>query len=196
MFVQVFHGRLSSPDLWSSQVVKWRQEIRPKTTGFLGFTTGVTSDDYMVTVARFDSQDKARSDSDLPEQGAWFEETSKAFDGELTFHDCPQVDVVLGGGSDKAGFVQVMRGRAKDPAAMRELQSSMEDELRRIRPDLIGATVGWAEDGSFIQTSYFTSEQEARVNERAMAASPTLGTFLDQIDGAITYYDLSRPQFA
>jgi hypothetical protein len=196
MFVQVFHGRLNSPDLWSSQVEKWRRDIRPKTTGFLGFTTGVTADDYMITVARFESQDKARADSDLPEQGAWFEETSKAFDGELTFHDCPQVDVVLAGGSDAAGFVQVMRGRAKDRTVMRDLLAGMEDELQRTRPDLIGATVGWDGDGGFVQTSYFTSEQEARVNEQTMAASPAFDKLMDQMDGPITYYDLSRPQFA
>jgi hypothetical protein len=196
MFVQVFHGQLSSSDLWSAQVDKWRREIRPKTTGFLGFTTGVTADDYMITVARFDSRDNARVDSDLPEQGAWFEETSKAFDGELTFHDCPEVDVVLAGGSDEAGFVQVMLGRAKDRAVMRQQQKAMESELRRIRPDLIGATIGWDEADGFIQTSYFTSEQQARVNERTMADSPHFAGFMNQIDGELTFYDLLKPQFA
>jgi hypothetical protein len=69
MFVQVFHGRLADPVLWVAQVARWREEIHPWTTGFLGFTSGVTTDDYMVTVARFESEALARVDSDLPEQG-------------------------------------------------------------------------------------------------------------------------------
>jgi hypothetical protein len=196
MFVQVFHGRLSSPDLWVSQVDRWRKDIRPMTTGFLGFTTGVTSDSRMITVARFDSHETARVDSDLPEQGEWFAQTSKAFDGEITFHDCPQVDVLLGGGSDLAGFVQVMHGRAKDPARMRTVLQEAQDELRGTRPDLIGATIGWEPDGGFTQTAYFTSERQARENEQATAGSELLARLMSEVDGDITYYDLPRPEFA
>jgi hypothetical protein len=196
MFVQVFHGRLADPDLWVAQVAKWRQEVRPKTAGFLGFTSGVTADDYMVTVARFASQEKAQVDSDLPEQGAWFVEASKAFAGEITFHDCPQVDVLLEGGSDEAGFVQVMTGRATDPAALRALNQGMQAELRGIRPDLLGATIGWHGDREFVQTSYFASEPQARTNERAMAETGLFTRFMQQIDGDLCYYDLAKPQFA
>ena len=80
-------------------------------------------------------------DNDLPEQGAWIEETSKAFDGEVTFHDCGEVDSLLDGGSDDAGFVQIMQGWAKDQKQMRGQMTEMEGELRKVRPDLIGATM-------------------------------------------------------
>src|SRR3974390_294858 len=103
MFIQVFQAKLRDADLWSRRVATWRSEIRPKTTGFLGFTSGVTSDNYMITLARFSSEEAAKVDNDLPEQGAWFGETSKAFDGEVTFHDCREVDSLLDGGSDAAG---------------------------------------------------------------------------------------------
>ncbi|MDQ6852479.1 MAG: hypothetical protein M3046_02125, partial [Actinomycetota bacterium] len=92
MFVQVFQGKIRDGDLWARRVEAWRGEIKPKTSGFLGFTSGVTAEGDAITVVRFKSEETARADSDLPEQGAWFEETSKAFDGEVTFHDCREVD--------------------------------------------------------------------------------------------------------
>jgi hypothetical protein len=195
MFVQVLQGQLADADLWKRQVGKWREEIKPKTTGFLGFTTGITAGGYQITVVRFESEAKARVDSDLPEQGAWFEETSKAFDGEVTFHDCSEVDVLLGGGSEQAGFVQIMQARAKDQQAMRDRSPEMEAELRLIRPDLLGGVVAWHGDGSFTQTSYFTSEKEARENEQAMADSPMFEQFMSFIDGAPTFYDLTEFEF-
>jgi hypothetical protein len=169
MFVQVFEARVRDADAWARRVEAWRREIRPKTTGFLGFTSGVTADRDMITVVRFRSEETAKVDSDLAEQGAWFEETSKALDGEVTFHDCRDVDVLLDGGSDDAGFVQIMQGRTKDQAQMRAREKDMETELRKVRPDLIGATMAWHGDGTFTQAAYFTSEQDARKNERARA---------------------------
>ena len=195
MFVQVFQGKLQDTDHWSRQVDRWRREIRPRTTGFLGFTSGVTTDDYAITVVRFRTQEAAKVDNDLPEQGAWFEETSKAFAGEVTFHDCREVDVLGAGGSDNAGFVQVMQGRAKDEHRMRGQLKDIEGELTKIRPDLIGAIMGWHGDGSFTQASYFTSQADARKNEQAMAENPLYERFMSLIDGELTFYDLSQPDF-
>jgi hypothetical protein len=195
MFIQVFQAQLRDADLWSRRVAMWRSEIRPKTTGFLGFTSGVTSENYMITLARFSSEEAAKVDNDLPEQGAWFEETSKAFDGEVTFHDCREVDSLLDGGSDTAGFVQIMQGRAKDQEQMRVQMTTMEGDLRKVRPDLIGATMAWHGDGGFTQAAYFTSEQEARKNEQTMASSPVLERFMALIDGEMTFYDLGSPDF-
>lgn len=197
MFVQVFQAKIKDPDTWARRVEVWRREIRPKTIGFLGFTSGVTADGEMITVVRFRSVESAKVDSDLPEQGTWFEETSKvAFDGEVTFHDCPDVDVMLDGGSDDAGFVQVMQGRAKNQEEMRSREQEFEAELRRVRPDLIGGTTAWHGDGSFTQVVYFTSEQEARKNEQAMAQSPVFQQFMSLLDGDVTFYDLTNPEFA
>jgi hypothetical protein len=197
MFIQVFQGQLADPELWRRQSQTWLTEIRPMARGFLGFTSGITSSGYAVTVARFESEAQARADSDLPEQGAWFEQTAKAFDGDVIFHDCVEVDVMLAGGSDQAGFVQVMQGRAKDQQAMRASDQAMEAELRRIRPDLIGGIVGWHGDGGgFTQVSYFTSESEARRNEKAMADSTLMTQFQSMLDGVPTFYDFTEVAFA
>jgi hypothetical protein len=191
MFIQVFQIQLRDADLWSRRVETWRREIRPKTTGFLGFTSGVTAE----ALARFRSEEAARVDNDLPKQGAWIEETSKAFDGEVTFHDCREVDSLLNGGSDDAGFVQIMQGRAKDQKQMRGQMTEMEGDLRKVRPDLIGATMAWHGDGGFTQAAYFTSEREARKNEQTIARSPVYEQFMGLIEGELAFYDLSNPDF-
>jgi hypothetical protein len=195
MFIQVFQARLCDPDLWSRRVAIWRSEIRPKTTGFLGFTSGVTADGYMITLARFRSEEAAKVDNDQPEQGSWFDETSKGFDSEVTFHDCRDVDILLAGGSDDAGFVQILQGRAKNQRQMQGQLKAMQSDLRSVRPDLIGAIVAWHGDGGFTQAAYFTSETEARKNERAMARSGLYEKFTSLVDGDMTFYDLSEPDF-
>ena len=193
MFVQVVQAKVRDADLWAKQAERWRTEIKPNATGFVGSTSGVTADGDMITVVRFESEEAAKANSDRPEQGAWLEETAKAFDGGATFHDCRDVDVVLDGGSNDAKFVQVMQGRAKDQQRMRNQQREMEPELRKVRPDLMGATMAWHGDGGFTQVAYFASEQEARKNEKVMAKSPVLQQFMSQIDGDMTFYDITKP---
>lgn len=196
MFVQVFQAKVRDAALWARRVEVWRREIRPKTTGFLGFTSGVTVSGEMITVARFESAEAAKLDNDLPEQGAWFEETTKAFDGEVTFHDCTEVDVMGDGGSDSAGFVQVMQGRAKDQAEMRAQEKVIEPELRKTRPDVMGSTIAWHGDGGgFTQVIYFPSEASAREGEKAMADSPVRGKLMAMIEGGLTFFDLTSPDF-
>lgn len=193
MFVQVFQGRVRDADLLARQYATFRQEIKPKTSGYLGSTTGITEDGYGITIARFRSEEAARADSDLPEQGAWWEATSKAFDGDVTFHDCRDVDLLFDGGSNDAGFVQVMQGRAKDQDQMRRREKEMEPELRPLRPDLIGGITAWHGDGTFTEVAYFTSEAEARKNEQAMTQSSLNEQFLSLIDGDVTFYDFTKP---
>ena len=194
MFVQVFQGRVKDADLLNRQFETWLRELKPKTTGYLGSTSGITPDGQGITVARFDSEDKARADSDLPEQGAWWEETSKAFDGEATFHDCPEVDEIGDGPSADAGFVQVIQGRVKDKARMRSRGREMEPELRKLRPDVLGGLVAWHsdDDAAFTQIMYFTNEQDARTNEHAMADSPLLREFMSMMEGDLKFYDLEK----
>lgn len=165
MFVQVMEGRAKDAEALRAQVDTWMAELRPDAAGFLGSTAGVTAEGTFIAVVRFESEDAARANSDRPEQGAWWEETSKAFDGDVTFTNCPEVDTFGAGGSDDAGFVQIMKGRA-DRSAVAPLAAEMEESLRRTRPDVIGGIAAWPGDGTFVQVVYFTSEEEARANER------------------------------
>lgn len=192
MFVQVFQGQLADADHWARQSARWRKEIQPLTKGFLGFTSGITADNSLITIVRFESAEKAQADSSLPEQGAWFEETQKAFSGEVTFHDCNEVDLYLGGGKNDACFIQVIQGRAMDQEAFRAASKQAEDELRKLRPDLIGGLTAWHGDGNFTDVAYFTSEAEARKGEKAMEGSPLMEQYMSLFDGEPTFYDLVK----
>ena len=113
-------------------------------SGWLGGTYGITDDDEFVGVVRFDSRASAEANSARPEQGAWWEETARLFDGEASFHDCDDVTMMLDGGSDDAGFVQVIQGRLSDPEQFRHMMEGPMDMLHEARPDIIGGTIAIA----------------------------------------------------
>jgi hypothetical protein len=195
MFIQVFGAKVRDVGFWEQQVDVWRRDIKPVTEGFLGFTTGVTKDLDMVTIVRFRSAEAASADSAAPAQSAWFEATSKAFEGPVAFHDCPDVDVYLDGGSDRAGFVQVLQARAMDQGAMRKELGELAPAVRAARPDLIGSTVAWHGDGGFTMASYFTSEVEARANEASSGDAELNLRLRSLLEGEAAYLDLSKPEF-
>jgi hypothetical protein len=163
-------GRVSDVEGLRAQVERWRAELAPGATGYLGTTAGPTADGSFIAVVRFESEEAAQANSDRPEQGEWWGETAAKFDGDVTFTDCPDVDTFGAGGSDDAGFVQVIKGRA-DRAVLAPAAAETEELLQRTRPDVIGGIVAWPGDGTFIQTVYFTSEEEARANEKREPAT-------------------------
>ncbi len=166
MFVQMIEGRVGDVDGLRRHVETWMSDLAPGADGFLGTTGGVTADGTFVAVVRFESEAAARANSDRPEQGAWWDQAKGSFDGEVTFTDCPEVDTFGAGGSDDAGFVQIIKGRA-DRSAVAPFAQELEETIRRRRPDVIGGIIGWLGDATFVQVVYFTSEAEARTAESA-----------------------------
>jgi hypothetical protein len=195
MFVQIIEGIVGDRDLLQRQMERWSSDIKPGAVGFLGSTGGVTDDGVLVVVVRFESEEAARANSSRPEQSAWWAETEPAFEGEIEFLDCTEVDLMFDGGSDRAGFVQVMEGRAKDPEAMRAMGRSMEDALRAARPDILGGLVAWHPDRGFTQVVYFSSEADARAAESAGQGDADTGEWMDQLDGPLAFLDLRNPSF-
>ena len=193
MFVQVIQAKLTDPDLLERQLERWRKEIKPGAKGYLGSTGGNTADGQHVAIVRFESEAAAQANSNRPEQDAWMNETAKAFGGPPDFIESSDIDVLFGGGSDDAGFVQIMKGKAKDMAAFRKWGKDHEGDLRQIRPDLIGGIDIYQPDGSFVSVAYFTSEAEARKNERAMGENPMMGEYMSHMDGEIEFLDLTKP---
>ena len=173
MFVQVIQGQTSDVGALRAQIEAWERDVKPGAVGFLGSTGGVAEDGTFIEAARFESADAARGNSDRAEQSAWWEETSKLLNGEPTFYDCEDVDEFGGGGSDDAGFVQVIQGYANDKAKMKEMGKQMEQDqsMQEQRPDVIGGFVAWGPNDGFSQFIYFTSEEEARKGEQAGAES-------------------------
>ena len=126
MFIQIIEGEVKDAALMERQIESWRRDIKPGAKGYLGSTSGVTPDGRSITLARFESEAAAKTNSERPEQGRWWSETAKAFAGDPTFYDCREVDTVFGGGSSDAGFVQVIQARAKSQEQMRSRRADME----------------------------------------------------------------------
>ena len=72
---------------------KWVAEFGPGAEGWLGSTSGVTDEGTFVSLARFESPEAAKKNSDRPEQGAWWEETAALFSDRPEFHDSTTVEV-------------------------------------------------------------------------------------------------------
>ena len=121
--------------------------------------------------------------------------TEKCFDGPVTFFDCPQVDVWMQGGSDDAGFVQVIEGHTSDADRMRELMDQYTDEMHKLRPEIIGATIALHGDGAFVETVYFTSEAEARQRESMPPPAEVAKGMQEDMTmmDNVTYLDLHQP---
>jgi hypothetical protein len=166
MFVQVIRGRVADADQVHAALDRWAEQLAPGATGWLGSTAGVAEDGRFVALARFESAEAAKRNSDRPEQDQWWTETSKLFAGEVTFRDSSDVTVDTPGDPDKAGFVQVMQGRGSDPERARELMAQDADEWAKFRPDIIGSVAVGHEGGAYTMCLYFTSEEAAREGER------------------------------
>lgn len=196
MFVQVIEGKVGDPAQVRAAFDRWSQELAGDAVGWLGSTAGVTDDGTFVAVARFESEDAARRNSERPEQDRWWSETSALFTGEPTFRDSTEVDVDLQGDPDTAGFVQVIQGRSSDPARSRELMNQSPEAWAAFRPDILGSVSIGHGDGVYTVVLYFTSEAEAREGERKQAP-PELKEQMDAMGslevGEPTFLDLTDP---
>ncbi|MDQ3646961.1 MAG: hypothetical protein M3345_08530 [Actinomycetota bacterium] len=200
MFVQVIQGKAKDPAGLKKQWDRWDQEIKPGASGYLGGTAGVTADSEFIALARFESEEAARANSDNAEQSKWWEETSQYLD-DVMFHDCTEVDLYEGGGSDDAGFVQVMQGKTTDMKAARELEAKMNDRMKEMRPDILGSiTAIHPENGRYTSAIYFQSEAEARVKEKEMESAEGFQEYMGQwqaiSDGEPKFLDLTEPWYS
>lgn len=195
MFVQVIQGKVKDePGLWGC-MDRWQRDLAPGATGYLGTTAGICDGATFIALARFESSQAAARNSERAEQGAWWKDAEACFDGPVSFLDCADARPWLGGGSDRAGFVQIMTGRSTDVARLHEIMDEVGDRLRQERPEIIGALLADAGDGHYVEAVYFTSEAEARENE---AAEPPddLRALLEQVTrltGEVSYFDLHQP---
>lgn len=169
MFVQVIRGRTSDPAGMRALGERWRQEVGPGAEGFLGVTAGATADGEAVTIARFVDEASARRNSERAEQASWWEAMSGLYVAEPSFAESGDVDQLLNGDPNEAGFVQVMEGTCADLAAARDFERRSEPILKEMRPDLLGLFRVNHPDGRFTQAAYFRSEAEARRGEAAEA---------------------------
>lgn len=195
MFIQLIQGRTSDAAGLRRQLDRWIEELQPSASGYLGATGGVAEDGTTVLLARFETEEAARANSDNPAQGAWWSETEKYFDGEVTFVDSTDVDVSLAGGRDDAGFVQIMQGRVTDRARLKELEAEFMPQMAERRPDVIGSIRVWDGD-RFTEVIYFTSEADAREGEARMTADIEAAAGMDEFGRLVqdlAFIDLKEP---
>ena len=196
MFVQVMQGRVSDAEQARAALDRWEQTLAPGATGWLGTTAGVTEDGRFIALARFESEEAARTNSDRPEQDQWWAETSELFTEEATFRDSSDITVDVTGDPDQAGFVQVIQGRGSDPDRARELMEQDSSEWADFRPDIIGSVGVGHDGGAYTMALYFTSEEAAREGERK-EPPPEMKAQMEEMDqlsiGVPEFFDLKQP---
>ena len=196
MFVQVIQGKVSDAAAVRARMDTWMKELAAGADGWLGSTAGVTDDGDFVALARFESEEAARRNSDRPEQTAWWEETAKLYEGEPTVLESTDVDVDTPGDPDRAGFVQVMQGRTSQPDRARELMASDPTDWAGFRPEILGTVTANHDDGRWTMVIYFTSEAEAREGEKKEPPEE-VAKLMKELDalsvGEPTFLDLRDP---
>ncbi|MEU4605091.1 hypothetical protein AB0F43_19080 [Kribbella sp. NPDC023972] len=196
MFVQVIQGQVTDAEQAHAALDRWMEELAPDATGWLGTTAGVTEDGRFVALARFESADAARRNSESPAQDKWWHEFTSVLTGDATFHDSEDVVLDVQGEPDSAGFVQVMQGQGSNPERARELMQRDSDKWAEFRPDVIGSVTALHDDGDYTMAIYFTSEAQAREGEKK-EPPPELQAQMEELNslasGEPTYFDLKQP---
>lgn len=195
MFIQLIHGTTRYPEALHERLDLWDRELRPGAAGYLGSTGGCTDDGSFFLIARFRDKASAMRNSDRPEQGAWWRDTEKLFEGPAIFHDTEDVHLMTHGDLDAARFVQVMDGHVDDHDAAVAIEKEADGLLAEIRPDLLGALTAYYADDAFTEVAYFTSETAARKAEAGKLPSAAV-ELLDRRDRVMhvdRYMDIADP---
>jgi hypothetical protein len=198
MFMQIIQGPVGDQDAARATLERWHRDLKPDAAGWLGGTYGFTDDGTLVAVVRFGSAEAARRNAERPEQREWWREMQAHFTGEVTFHDCTDVMLLLGGGSDDAQFVQVIQGRVRDRERARELVKRTGELISAHRPDVMGATIAIDDGGFFTETVAFTSETAARDGEQRELPAEARQLIDEEMSllEDVQYLDLHHPWFA
>jgi len=193
VFIQIIQGRCTRHDELREMAKSWREELSEGAVGWLGGTYGFTDDDQFVGVVRFESREAATANSARPEQGAWAEKMMSLMDGPVEFHDCDDVTLFMDGGSDRAGFVQIIQGKVEDPDRIKAMLADTS-MLHEMRPDIIGGTLALEPDGTFTETIAFRDEDSAREGEKMEPPAEVRSELESMMVGA-RFYDLHHPWF-
>ncbi|MCW2601573.1 MAG: hypothetical protein JWM02_3402 [Frankiales bacterium] len=198
MFVQIIQGRVGDADAAKETMDRWQRDLEPGAQGWLGGTYGITDDDELIAVVRFESEEAARSNSDRPEQSVWWDQMNRHFTGEITFHDCNDVSMLVGGGSDDATFVQIIQGRVRDRDRVHALMEQSSSMISKYRPDVLGATIAIDADGYVTETVFFTSEDQARLAEKQELPAEVKQVMDEEMSllEDVRFHDIHHPWFA
>ncbi|MFD4295210.1 hypothetical protein ACFWPA_17670 [Rhodococcus sp. NPDC058505] len=195
MFIQVIQGRVGDQAGLQRCLDRWNDDLAAGAAGYLGSTSGTCADGTFICLVRFASPDAARRNAERPEQGAWWAAAERCFDGQVTVMDCAEVTEWMGGGSDTAGFVQVLEGHTSDPHRMVDLMSRVGDRVHDLRPEIVGGTLCSDGGDGYVEAVYFTSESAARLHESVEVPDDLRSLFEEETElmGEVSYYDMRAP---
>jgi hypothetical protein len=198
MFLQVIQGRVPDRTAMRAQHEKWAQVIGVDAAGWLGSTAGITEDDRFVCLSRFSSVEALARLAARSDQREWWARTERLFLGPVVTSEFLDVAVLLDGGTDEAGFVQVIQGRAADAGRLRALEKELLRYLPDGRPDILGGVAATGPDGRFVRAFYFGSEELARAGEHGEQLPEVEEILFDlhELTGEPTYHDLRHPWLA
>jgi hypothetical protein len=195
VFIQMVEGACREQDDMRMLVEEWCGRMADE-PGWLGGTYGFTDDDRFIGVGRYESAAAWKQCCAAADAGMWWAAAAEMFDSAPEIHQSEDVMMMLDGGSDAAGFVQVMRGKVGNPDKLRRIMTDqdMTSMLHQARPEIIGATLLIEDDGSFTETISFTDEDSARKGE-AMNMPAEVAADLQEAMAEVNYYDLHNPWF-
>lgn len=195
MFIQMVEGACTQHDDMRMLIDEWCDRMADE-PGWLGGTYGFTDDDRFIGVGRYESAAAWQQCCAAKDAGMWWAASEELFDSMPEIHQSEDVMMMLDGGSDQAGFVQVMRGKVGNPDKLRRMMTDqdMTSMLHKARPDIIGATLLIEDDGSFTETISFTDEDSARKGEAMEMPAEVAADFLEAV-AEVSYYDLHKPWF-
>jgi hypothetical protein len=193
VFIQVIKAKTSRAAEVRALAETWRDGDGSGAIGWLGGTFGVTEAGDFLAIIRFTSREDAMANSTRPETGEFSQKLGALMDGPAEFHDCDDVTTFLAGGSDDAGFVQVIEGHTDDAGPMKAMAADTGD-LQAMRPEILGGTFALAADGTFFQTVYFSDEASARRGE-GIEPPAEVREALEGVMAGAAFHDLREPWF-
>jgi len=196
VFIQMVQGPCSRQDEMRQLVDNWCGTMADR-PGWLGGTYGFTDDDRFLGIVRFDSSSACLESAATDDAATWWAAAAELFDGTCEIHESEDVSIMLEGGSDDAGFVQVMTGRVADADKYRHFMTDTEmtSMLHDARPEIIGAVLAMEPTGSFVETIAFTDEESARRGEQKEMPADMREEF-DAAMSDVEFIDLHKPWFA
>lgn len=193
MFIQMVQGACTHQDDMRMLVDDWCGEMADQ-PGWLGGTYGFTDDNSFVGVVRWDTRAACQAYCDRMDAAWWWAGACEVMDGMPEVHQSDDVTMMLEGGSDDAGFVQIMHGKVGDADLLRKMSTDQEMTamLHQARPDIIGSTLLIEDDGTFVETISFTDEESARIGEK-QEMPPAAD--MEHAIREVHYMDLHHPWF-
>ena len=124
------------------------------------------------------------------------EDAKAMFDGEPSFIDCDDCELMFGGEFGRGRLRAGHLGPGTEPRDDAGGWAGVRGDLRESRPEILGGIIGWAGDRDFVQVMYFIDEQQARAGEQSMASNPRMAAWGQMIEEQPTFLDLRDPTYA